>query len=204
MCETCRPLQPLTAPLLICVTLPTSGLPTCYNLSHYILRLHCLAPSHVHPNIGSVLDHPSGPPNPMQSLIFIPWMQPYVKKVLLEAVSAMCLSYPLLNWLGFHSNGSHRDQVCVCYNMTSFLRLIYSSGGSNFLKSSIKANEKWGSLEHTSWRAFLRFVKMKKENRRDTYFKFVLIWNPMLAPPNPVTQTGVEIHPPCRAPDCRC
>lgn len=53
--------------------------PICHNLPHYILRLHCLALFHIHPNIGWALDHPSSPTNPMWSLIFIPWLQLYVK-----------------------------------------------------------------------------------------------------------------------------
>lgn len=92
----------LRASLLICVTLPTSGLPICHNLSHYILRLHCLAPLQVHPNIGSVLDHPPRPNKSNAKSHFYP-LDATLCQILTGSSVCLCLAYPLFNWLGFHS-----------------------------------------------------------------------------------------------------
>lgn len=89
-----------------------------------------------------------------------------------------CCPIPPFNWLGFHLNGSHRDQASVCSNMTSFLQLIYSSSSSEFLKSSINANEKFASFFSTPLGVHFyncEKKKLKKGSHNDTYFKFVLI-----------------------------
>ena len=119
------------ASVLICVTLPTSGLPTCHNLSRYILGLNHVVPlqrpskhwmspgSSVRPNTANV-----------KSNFFDPLDSPSCQIGFTGSSVCMCLPYPLFNWLGLHSNFSRRDQASVCYNMTPFLQLIYSSSGS--------------------------------------------------------------------------
>lgn len=70
---------PTTASELICVTLSTSGLPTCNNLPPLYPQIILFGLLCIRPNIGSVLDHPSNPTEQRQSLIFISTMQPCVK-----------------------------------------------------------------------------------------------------------------------------
>lgn len=100
--------------------------------------------------------------------------------------------YPLFNWHDFHSNGSDRDQVSVCYNMTLFLQLIYRSG-SEFLKSSINANETLESFFVHRLAYILAIIENQKKETHVTYFLFVLIWNPVLRAANPATQMRVKM-----------
>lgn len=71
----CPMLGAMIAPVLISVTLSPSGPPVCHNLTYYIVRLYCVPIQ--------ILDQSwiirRTQWRKTQSLIFIPWTQPYVR-----------------------------------------------------------------------------------------------------------------------------
>lgn len=159
-----------TASVLICVTLPTSGLPTCHNLSHYILRLYCSAPFCVQPNIGWVWDHLSNATEPMKSHIFLsPGCDLMSNRFCWEQCLHVFVLPPIelarlpFNWQPYgSSNLSATTWPHSC-------QLIYCSSGRKFLKSSIKATERREVfLVHCLVYILANMRGGNKENHHDT------------------------------------
>lgn len=155
------------ASVIICVTISTAGLLTFHNLPHNILEIILLVlllcSSRYWISSGSSIQ-PNGA-NAQSN--FYPLDTTLCQIGFTGGGVCVCLHYPLFNWLDSYLNGSHRDKASFCYDMTSFLYLIYLSSRTKFLKSRNKVNEEIGkfvlqSLPYGTARACKREKRRRK------------------------------------------